>query len=146
MLPTKPLIDFYIHNSNGQKPWVFACKLIEKLDLQKKIYVHTRSKEEANHLDQLLWTYKDICFIPHCLLNTGDAPVQIGYSTLPDQLDVFINLSDLFPESFNQYHNIIEFVFIDPTMQQLARERYKRYRAALCTITTHKLKEQDYEL
>jgi len=64
-------VDFYIL-ADGDSPEHFACSIAHKARQQDyDIYIHTDSKENAARMDELLWTHKDISFLPHSLI---DAP------------------------------------------------------------------------
>src|SRR3990167_10096986 len=134
------LISFYIlTEANSQQSWLFACKLIEKFYAeQKNIYVHANTNADAEHLDTLLWTYKDTSFLPHKLYEKADLnppPIQIGFqSELAPHKDLLINLSNALPTSYAQFNHVIEIVFSEPVVQQLARERFKQYRDQGCEI------------
>lgn len=142
-------IDFYILElASKQRATLFACQLIEKAYLAgKKVYVHTGSLEEAEHLDTLLWTYKEDSFLPHQLYDENDAYaplIQIGYDHPREgKQEVLINLCADVPAFFQQFTEIIEIVFSDPTVQQLARARYKQYRDQGLNINTYKLKANE---
>jgi DNA polymerase-3 subunit chi len=136
-----PKIDFHIlQTTSSQQAWLFTCQLIEKnYTAQQRIYIHTSSKEDAERFDALLWTYKDDSFIPHQLHDPNSlTPVQIGYSPNVPAYPLLINLSKEPPPSYQSSQHLIEIVFSDPTVQQLARERYKQYRDQGYEITTHK--------
>lgn len=136
-------IDFYIlETASRQKAWFFACQLLEKLYLeqQKTVFVHTQSREEAESLDALLWTYRDDSFIPHTLSGSSEAPIQIGYDdNHASNQSVLVNLNQGIPGFYSQFEHVIEIVFSDPVVQQLARERYKQYRDQGHNINTIKI-------
>jgi DNA polymerase-3 subunit chi len=142
-------IDFYIlETASGQTSLLFACRLLEKLyRQQQRIYVHTHSHNEAERLDKLLWTYRDDSFLPHQLYQAeqdNPAPIQIGFQKAPpNPPQVLLNLSTEIPSFFSQFQHIIEIVFADPPVQQLARQRYKQYREQGLEISTHKLKADE---
>lgn len=142
-------VDFYVLDAaEGQRALLFACKLIEKAYLQRnKVYVHANSKQEADRLDTMLWTFREDSFIPHDVLNpseTHSTPIQIGYTeTLPAAQETLINLCSHVPAFYTSFQNVIEIVFSDPTVQQLARDRFKIYRSNSCDITTHKIKANE---
>lgn len=138
-------VDFYIlETGNAQQSLFYACQLIEKAyQDQQKVYIHANSKEEAERLDNLLWTYKEDSFLPHQIYQETDfpPPIQIGTGNPPsDQQDLLINLNHLIPNFYTQFKRVIEIVFADPQVQQLARERFKQYRDQGCLMNTFKIK------
>lgn len=143
-------VDFYILDiESKQRSHLFACQLLEKAYREeKRVYVKVNSKEEAERFDALLWTYREDSFIPHQLYQAEDPSpplIQIGFdSAAPhSQQDLLINLCSDFSSFFQQFPQVIEIVFSDPTVQQLARERYKQYRDLGSDIQTHKLKANE---
>ena len=72
-----PNVDFYVLNSLAKEgAYRFLCRLVDKAyPLQKQIYIHTSSHEEAQRIDELLWTFRDTSFIPHQQV-TGEHPVD----------------------------------------------------------------------
>lgn len=141
----KPKIDFYVlEKASYEAALALTCKLIETIFIEKKhIYILTSTKEEAEHLNDLLWTYREDSFLPHDLYGKSEEfppPIQIGSEASPNiNHDILCNLSPNIPASYKQFNRIIEIVYNDLNVQQLARERYKRYRADACEIETIKL-------
>lgn len=137
------IIDFYILNAaTYQQSLFFACQLLEKIyHEQQSAYVYLNSHEEAERFDNLLWTYRDNSFLPHYIHQTNDPsppPIQIGYAGISVLLQgILINLAENIPPFYPQFDRIIEIVFSEPQMQQLARERYKQYRDQGYEINVH---------
>lgn len=142
-------VDFYIlEEASGQKSLFFACQLVEKVMKETaNVYIQANSREEAQRLDALLWTYKEDSFLPHQLYDpeaSNPPPVQIGWDHTPQQLSgILLNLSRQIPPFYAQFTRVIEIVFSDPLVQQLARERFKHYRDQGCDINTYKLKANE---
>jgi DNA polymerase III subunit chi len=138
-------VDFYIlEQADGPRSRLFACQLLEKMvEEQKRVFVHMRSREEAARFDTLLWTYRDDSFIPHQIDDAKDTHpplIQIGFGEAPTrQHDIMLNLCTELAPFYPQFQHIIEIVFSDALVQQLARERYRRYRDSGYELTTHKL-------
>jgi len=146
-------IDFYVlHTDSRQKSHLFACHLLEQLYLeqQKTIFIHVNTRDDAERLDALLWTYRDDGFLPHHLFSSASedhpAPIQIGFGETPlKKHAILLNLSTTIPTFYTQFDHLIEIVFTDPLMQQLARERYKQYRDQGYEINTIKLKADEHD-
>ncbi|MCH7695419.1 MAG: DNA polymerase III subunit chi [Proteobacteria bacterium] len=140
-------VDFYIL-SDSQPPDRFACQLAGKVRRQNlQIYIHTDSRETANKLDELLWTHKDISFLPHALADTDccdDSPITIGWQgSDPGRQDVLINLSTNVPDFANKFARIIEIVTAQEPLRSQARKRYQQYRDNGFDLHSHKL-ESNY--
>ena len=137
-------VDFYIL-PDGNPPERYACKVANKARQQgHDIYIHTDNKENANRMDDLLWTYKDISFLPHSLVDSAELDtvnVSIGWSGHePPPAQVLINLGNSIPEFVGNYERVVEMVAADPTMKNQARERYRQYRESGFELHNHQIK------
>lgn len=138
-------IDFYIiDDTHPEARQQLACRLAEKaFGLQHAIYIHTRDQQQASQLDQLLWTFRDGSFIPHCLYHDSQAEqaaIVIGHDTEPQHHDqVLINLADEVPLFFSRFERVAEVIAGDETTRQRGRERFKFYRDRGYELQTHNL-------
>lgn len=147
-------IDFYILGENSQRDINhMVCRLCEKaLTQQMKVLIYTQSAEQAQQLDDLLWTYKDDSFIAHhnCFnkLELGENkktsatafhyPVQIGSEAIAQDPNnnpeneqfpqLLINLSCETPAFYQQFERIAEMVGKEGNAREIARNRYRFYR------------------
>jgi len=135
--------DFYIlQKGELDAKWLLACQVAEKaFNNGLKIVIHTKDKADAQHLDDLLWSFKDTSFVPHSLIeeDNNNAPILIGQDPVDNNFDALINVSDADLENLSEYSRIFEIVANDATSQQLARERFKAYRAQNFELHTHKI-------
>lgn len=141
-----PKIDFYILNEVSlESAYAFVCRLIDKAYQQHhRIYLNTNSNEEANLLDDMLWTFRDTSFIPHARIGiTVDhevPPVQIGFDQHPHgQEDILVNITTTVPFFFNHFKRVIEIVPQDQKSKEYAREKYRTYKEKGCELITHDL-------
>jgi DNA polymerase III subunit chi len=139
-------IDFYlIPETTKDGKFRFACRIAEKAYLQEhQIYIHTENEAATTLLDGLLWTFRDISFVPH---NTAgeeiNAPIQIGFNDKPTTVhnDILLNLDINVPAFFPEFKRIIEIVPNDKELQNQARKRYKFYKDQGIEVQTHDLKK-----
>jgi len=114
----------------------------------KPLYINTASQEMAEAFDNLLWTYHDISFIPHGIINTKEiteSPVIIGWQgELPKQTEVLLNLAHDMPTNAEQFARIIEIVAGDGSPRQQARNKYREYRERGYELHNHSI-ESDYD-
>lgn len=123
-------IDFYQIESD-ETTLYFTCRLIETIYRQgRKVYVHAESKQQAQQLDDLLWTFRADRFIPHSLhAHSNRAPILIGYGVDPDcHKEVLINLCGDVPDFFSQFDRVTEVVPKDKEKRRTARNSYKFYQ------------------
>lgn len=127
-------VDFYIlHTLGGQERERLACRLADKAWHQGyRIYIQTLSHTHAKQLDDMLWTFKDISFVPHEIYpdTWSSAPISIGYDTAQvcEGMEVLINLTDIVPPFFAQFQRIAELVANKPNAREAGRERYRFYQ------------------
>ena len=138
-------VDFYL--LNGDQPeaiWLVACRLLEKAYLHgHRVFVYCESQDDAERLDELLWTYRDDSFIPHNLQGEGPEPpppVQIGYRTEPRGFnDILLNMSPTIPDYFARFQRVMEIVAADDTAKEISRNHYREYRSKQCALHTHNI-------
>lgn len=127
-------VDFYIlGDGSRQDRHRLACRVAEKAwQSGRRVFIHTASLEEARHMDDLLWTFRDQSFIPHDLLGQADpalTPVIVGYGTdSGGEHDVLINLAAEVPAFFSAFERVIEPLDDAPGIREAGRERYRFYR------------------
>jgi DNA polymerase-3 subunit chi len=122
-------VNFYIlHTTNWQAKDRLACQLVEKAWQQgNRIYIHTGSLVAAQHIDILLWTYKEESFLPHSISSTD--PISIGYTEqVADNMDVLINLSEVVPPFISKFKRIVEIVDNIEPAREAGRRRYNYYK------------------
>jgi DNA polymerase-3 subunit chi len=140
-------VDFYVLADEAPDARLrVACRLIEKAyDGGIRTYVQTAALEDAQRLDELLWTFSDRAFIPHEVSEDGAAShervvVLIGAGAAPvTHRQLLINLGIGMPAELDSFERIVEIVDVDPQSKRLARERYKAYREHGCTLESHNL-------
>lgn len=145
-----PQVDFYVLTENSSRDY-FVCLLAQKIWKQgNHIWINTASEAIAETLNELLWTFNDISFIPHALISEtsdaaiGDVPVIIGCGEehITEHTPVVINLADDILQ-LNAIARIVEIVAGDETQRQKYRRRYAAYRERGYQLNKHTI-ESDY--
>lgn len=138
-----PKIDFYILSDPAPDATLrYACRLTEKaVEQGHRVFVRAASDEEAQRLDDLLWTFGDRAFLPHEIA-TASSPshplvrVLIGCDAPPAEFrDVLINLGADGANEIGDLQRIAEVV--SPDRKPAARERFKIYRERGVEPVTH---------
>ena len=106
------------------------------------MHIHVGSRDDAQRLDELLWTFRDGSFVPHDLVGKSasdrQSPVTIGYETdQHEQKDLLINLCDEIPPFIEAFPRVAELVTSDDECKQLSRKRFAEYRDLGHTLETH---------
>lgn len=137
-------VDFYVLSQTGPRSrQAFACRLAEKAyRLDHTVHIHAGSRADADHLDDLLWTFRDGSFVPHqrCGSAGGEppSPVTIGCDDEPiEPGDLLINLCDEIPAFAEGFPRVAELVSSDAESKQLSRKRFAAYRDKGHTLETH---------
>ena len=144
-------IDFYLTTKEEQNAiWLLACRLIEKAYLKgHRVYIHCKDQNDAEFLDDLLWTFKDDSFIPHNLQGEGpepSPPVQIGFAHEPRGFNyILINMADPIPPFYSRFKRIIEIIAANENAKVVGRNHYRFYRAKGGELHSHSIEESKIE-
>ena len=142
-MPPVLRVDFYLLNDESPEArGLIACRLLEKAYRRgHRVFVYCNNQQEAESLDELLWTFKEDSFIPHNLQGEGPEPpppVQIGYSKEPrDYQDILLNLADDVPNFYTRFRRVIELVPNNEIGKERSRTHYREYRSKGCDLQTH---------
>ncbi len=133
--------DFYIVADHNM-PYRFICNLCDKVREEGyDLYIQASSREQASTLDEMLWTFRDISFLAHALIDSADAdntPILIGWEgEVCQSRQALMNLSNTFPDPVEGYERIIEVVPSAPDHREKARQRYKAYRDQGLALHSH---------
>ena len=139
-------VDFYVLAQVDERArHMLACKLAEKAwRLDNTVYIHTKNRNDAERLNELLWTFRDGSFVPHGLAGSNDgtesSPILVGADAEDvDPRDLLINLCDEIPPFIEGFPRVAELVTSDETCRQASRMRYATYRDQGHELNTHKL-------
>lgn len=136
-------VDFYIlTETSARSRMLFACRLAEKaFGLGHRVFVHVPGEGTARELDELMWTFRDRSFLPHCLAGDGvEAPVHIGAGTEPAEgFHLLINLGAEVPAFVGRFERVAEVVDGDANRKAEGRERFRYYKDRGYPLETHKL-------
>lgn len=139
-------IDFYVGKTRSlQARLRLACKLVEKAHQRKLFtYIHTDSAATSAQIDELLWTFNALSFIPHSLAPTTDKAVRIliGHNFEPmeqEHCDFLINLSNQVPDFFSRFERMAEVLDQEEPVIHAGRKRYLFYRDRGYNLEYHQL-------
>ncbi len=138
-------VDFYLLASDHMDAlWLVACRLLEKAYKRNhRVYVHCANQNDAEFLDDLLWSFRDDSFVPHNLIGEGPEPpppIQIGFGKEPRGFnDILLNLAPEIPIFHSKFKRIMELVSNQETEKEQSRVHYKEYRAKGYQLHTHNL-------
>ncbi len=138
-------IDFH---SNVSDKLEYVCRLTRKIwsttpegqSVRNIVIVGDRA--DLKKLDELMWTFSNTDFLPHCFITdeaAPETPVVLSENFAPSTLntiphaDVMIHLGmrmpDDVPALVERFPRIVEVVTVNEAERLAGRERYKAYRA-----------------
>ncbi|WP_278800380.1 DNA polymerase III subunit chi [Marinobacter nauticus] len=125
-----------------------AAKLVDKAWQQgDRVCVLCDSEEQAQDLDDLLWSFTPEAFIPHSIAKAATTactdPVGILlYPPAAVDWDTVIVLSSTLPEDADQYRRLALVAHNDPAVLNQARGHYKQLRALGIEARVHDMRKR----
>ncbi|MBQ4832129.1 DNA polymerase III subunit chi [Pseudoalteromonas sp. MMG010] len=105
----------------------------------QRVFIFVDNNEDAFAIDETIWTFDPNSFVPHNLQGEGPkggAPVEIGTTPPVGNRKVLINLATNLPDFIRRFHQVFDFVPVEPNAKQAARERFKMLRQLGANIST----------
>lgn len=139
-------VDFYIlEDDSGAGLNRFACRLVDKAwSRGMRCFINAATPEQANRLDELLWTYRDVSFLPHAIAPapaTDKLAAVIGSGAEPEcELDLLVNLDATVPTWFSRFERVAELVDNDSERRTAGRERFRFYRDRGYQLESHNIR------
>jgi DNA polymerase-3 subunit chi len=123
-----------------------GCRLLRKAYRQGAKVVVTGDPTLLARLDQALWTFEPLEFLPHARVRAGEiaparlAPTPIWLAepgaTAPHR-EVLVNLGPDMADGFESFARVIEIVGVEEGDRAAGRRRWRAYEAAGRAITHH---------
>ena len=130
---------------NAPDKLAYACRLLRKAVGAGARLVVTAPASELARLNDLLWTFSPLDFIPHAMVSDPEpvrsaSPVILAevLQDLPHQ-QILVNLGTEVPPGFEHFERLIEVVSLDDDDRQAARQRWKQYTQLGYSIIRHDL-------
>jgi DNA polymerase-3 subunit chi len=128
---TMTRIDFH---SNVPDKIAYTCRLVRKARAANcRIVLLTGDHAELAVLDQALWTFSSLDFLPHAAAGEENAAMTPVILTDDDTVDlphheILINLSASTPAHFARFERMFEIISADENDKAAGRERYRFYQ------------------
>lgn len=138
-------IDFYTLSEGSRADrFMLTCRLVDKIYREGyRILIHVPDRDQARHIDRLLWTYRDQSFIPHGRtgeVDHGITPVLIDDSGQPEEENqVLVNLGLEVPAFYARFERFCEIADNDPEVRNAGRTRYAYYREQGYPLYHHRI-------
>lgn len=111
----------------------YACRLLRKATKQGAQVTVTGLPHDLSLLDDALWTFDQLEFLPHCDSNAPEMILSKTNIILADDVskspysDVLVNLGVSALKGFERYLKLIELVGQEESDRAMARERWRHY-------------------
>lgn len=111
----------------------YSCRLLRKAWGSGARVVVTAAPDMLERLDQLLWTFSPLEFVPHCHLSAVPSTMSATPVLLAGSLEacphheVLVNLGQQVPAGFERFERFIELVTLADDDRAAARSRWKHY-------------------
>lgn len=121
----------------------YGCRLLRKAYLTGAKITVTGEPETLAELDQLLWSFSAVEFLPHCNAEAAIGPLAdtpIVLSASPEaspHSDVLVNIGQTVPAEFERFARFIELVALEPDDVETGRGRWKHYKKRGYALTKH---------
>lgn len=111
----------------------YACRLL------RKVHGHGKRAQVVGHattlvqLDQALWTFSALDFVPHCGPVAPQTMRSASCALLTEQVrddwdrQILVNLGESVPQGFEGFERVIEVVSVDDLHRAQGRERWREY-------------------
>lgn len=125
-------------HSGVTEPLAHTCRLLRKAHVAgARVVVHGPGAL-LDQLDQALWTFDALSFVPHVRLRAGARPSAQQARTpawlvddvndVPER-DVLVNVGSDMVEGWESFARVIEVVSADEPAVQAGRRRWRHYKA-----------------
>ncbi|MBZ0223747.1 MAG: DNA polymerase III subunit chi [Dokdonella sp.] len=137
-----PRADFYLIDKPRfrAEPLLLVCELAKRaFAAQQPTSILASSQDQAEALDELLWSFDEAAFIPHQLAGDDDdalTPVLIvPPGAVASDRALVINLREECAPGL--FERVLEVVPADENQRASSRARWKTYKVAGFSVTKH---------
>lgn len=131
-------IDFH---TNIPDKLSYACRLARKAYAARgKVVLLAETSDQAEQLNEALWTLSGTDFVPHVMAGdplAPETPVIVTFderAALPHR-DMLVNLTRRTPEGFDRFARVFEIISTDEEDAAAGRARYVAYRKQSYPLT-----------
>ncbi|MDQ3058536.1 MAG: DNA polymerase III subunit chi [Pseudomonadota bacterium] len=136
-------VEFHTHVPDKL---AYSCRLLRKAYLSGARVAVVAEPDVLVALDQLLWRFSPVEFVPHCRAGAPEASVSASPIVLSKSLaapacagrGIVLNLGQSVPAGFEAFERLIEVVALDEGEAMAGRSRWRHYVAM-----GHSLKKHD---
>lgn len=121
----------------------YSCRLLRKAYLTGAKITVIGEPGKLAELDQLLWRFSAVEFLPHCDAALASGPLAATPILLSPSLaasphsDVLVNIGQTVPAEFERFARFIELVALEPDDVETGRSRWRHYAKRGYALTKH---------
>ncbi len=137
-----PRVDFYLIAKPRfrEEPLLLVCELARKaFASEQPTVILARSQDQAEEIDERLWSFSEDAFIPHQIAGDDDDAITAVLIVPPgievEDRPLAINLRD--ECAFGKHVRILEVVAADPAERDGSRRRWKQYQSRGFELSKH---------
>lgn len=138
-----PRADFYLVDKPRFRadPLLLVCELAKRaFASEQPTLILTRSRAEAELLDEKLWEFDENAFLPHQIVGDGDDDAITAILIVPPDATtadraLVINLRDECAPGL--FERVLEVIPADDAERLGSRERWKTYKQAGFEVAKH---------
>ncbi len=141
-------VDFYLlPDDQTQSLLNYACKIArQSWQQQQRVLIKTSDHQSSNIIDECLWNFDPVSFIPHaisCDNDNDEQAILISHrNDVNGHFDLQINLANELA-NIEQSPHIIEILNQQDERKNAGRQHYKIYRQLNCELQHHELTAND---
>lgn len=139
-----PRADFYLIDKPRfrEEPLLLVCELARKAFANEQpTVILARSQDQAEEIDEHLWTFSDDAFIPHQIAGDDDDAITAVLIVPPgieaEDRPLAINLRDACASG--NHERILEVVSADSAERDGSRRRWKEYHQRGFELNKHEM-------
>lgn len=125
-------VDFYVLAKPALDGRKLACRLaLMALERGQSTVIAVPDPQQAQTLDELLWSFPEGRFVPHGIDGTAEAasaPVRIALADRAGDADCLINLCRQPVADPGQYQRLVEIVPFQKPDREASRAKFRYYR------------------
>jgi DNA polymerase-3 subunit chi len=127
----------------------YACRLVRKAYGRGQAVGVLAPAHALHELDQQLWTFSALDFVPHCLSDAPRAVVTASPVVLTsdcaglDSSELLVHVGLPLPSGFERFKRLIELVGTEANDRAEARKRWRYYTERGYTVRSFDLAERN---
>jgi DNA polymerase-3 subunit chi len=137
-------VDFYLLNNSDEASLLnCACRVAGKAYQQGlNVCIQVDSEDKVTELDDLLWTFNPVSFVPHEAVirgrKTSSSPVLISAEPEMERWSsLLLTMTREVPKNAERFSRVADLILNTEEHKRFGRERFRYYRSKGLEPNTH---------